>query len=276
MGLLNYISDSEAASRTGVSVATLERFVEAGYLRVESDSDGLRLFSQRELDQVFGLRPTYDDLPKTDQPKGSLATQIQSSSSESASLSVDSESPQIYWAETLPPEAPASVESSASSFYSDLTQTPVEPQEASRGAAAHARAAIVDTLGTDLSARERSPADVASSNGAAADDAARELAKLKLINEMLEKLLAMREQALDETRKERDWLRTRYERAEEKADRDQLLLLTQTQMNRRLVALQEHRQSPVRAALQWIGLLPAPQPDTAPTTISGSSQQVTR
>ena len=54
MGMTQYISASEAVALAGVSQKTLERFTEAGYLRVERESDGLLLYSSEELKQIFG------------------------------------------------------------------------------------------------------------------------------------------------------------------------------------------------------------------------------
>lgn len=42
----NFIPENEAASLAGVSVKTLIRFAEAGYLQTDKGSDGLRLFSR--------------------------------------------------------------------------------------------------------------------------------------------------------------------------------------------------------------------------------------
>ena len=55
MGLENYVSEAEAIQRSGVSIKTLQRFVEAGYLSVEVEPDGLRLYSRSQLDEIFGI-----------------------------------------------------------------------------------------------------------------------------------------------------------------------------------------------------------------------------
>jgi hypothetical protein len=83
-----------------------------------------------------------------------------------------------------------------------------------------------------------------------------ELMKLRSAIELQERLLAMREDEGKALRAERDWLRTRIEKLEDKQDRDQLILLTETQMIRRLVSKPEPRRSGFRAALEWLGLTP--------------------
>lgn len=56
MGYQDFISEVEAAELAGVTTGTLLRFVEAGYLKVDTDSDdGLRLFSRSELEGLFGI-----------------------------------------------------------------------------------------------------------------------------------------------------------------------------------------------------------------------------
>ena len=56
MGFESYISESEAASLAGVGVTTLRRFAEAGYFKIETESDGLKLYARSDLERVFGLK----------------------------------------------------------------------------------------------------------------------------------------------------------------------------------------------------------------------------
>jgi len=81
----------------------------------------------------------------------------------------------------------------------------------------------------------------------------REVTRLRHLCELQEKLLDARDEELRALRSERDWLRTRIERQEEKNDRDQLLLLAETQTIRRLIAVTEERRSPIKLALEWLG-----------------------
>jgi hypothetical protein len=79
--------------------------------------------------------------------------------------------------------------------------------------------------------------------------------------ERLRNLLAIQERMLDakddeiaDLKGQRAWLRERVEKLEEKSDRDQILLLSETQTIRSLIAYQESRKSTVRQFLEWIGL----------------------
>ena len=56
MGYQDFISEIEASSLAGVSVKTLTRFADAGYLQIENDSDGLRLFEKNEVLDLFGIQ----------------------------------------------------------------------------------------------------------------------------------------------------------------------------------------------------------------------------
>ncbi len=78
--------------------------------------------------------------------------------------------------------------------------------------------------------------------------------------ERLKNLLAIQERMLDEKddqiadlKNQRTWLRERVEKLEEKSDRDQILLLSETQTIRSLIAYQESRKSTVRQVLEWLG-----------------------
>lgn len=86
----------------------------------------------------------------------------------------------------------------------------------------------------------------------------REVTRLSTIVELQEKYISLKEQELKNLREERDWLRSRIEKLEEKSDRDQLILVSISETNRGLSKAIENRKSPLKSALEWIGLLPAP------------------
>jgi DNA-binding transcriptional MerR regulator len=84
--------------------------------------------------------------------------------------------------------------------------------------------------------------------------ASREVERLRNLVNMQEKILDSKEAELVDLRNQRAWLRERIERLEEKAERDQILLLSETQTIRTLVSYNENRRSPVRQLLEWIGV----------------------
>lgn len=56
VGSNEWIAESDAERVANISTATLKRFIEAGYLNVESAQDGSRLFSKRQLEELFGFK----------------------------------------------------------------------------------------------------------------------------------------------------------------------------------------------------------------------------
>jgi hypothetical protein len=81
-----------------------------------------------------------------------------------------------------------------------------------------------------------------------------EIQRLKNLVTLQERILDMKESEIQDLRSQRDWLRTRVEKLEEKGDRDQVLLLSETQAIRQLIGLQQKRPSAIRSLLEWLGL----------------------
>lgn len=222
MGFEDFITETEAASFTGVSVATLARFAEAGYLHVENDSDGLRLFSKPELKDVFGLQESlHKSIETVREP--ALHEAPRASSFKPPDMNFDREP---YKHDHLAFESPDSVKKEAA----PLSSAP----------------------------KESGPPIVHLLEG--------EIAKLKNIVAMQEKILELKDQDNRSLREDRDWLRTRVERQEQKGERDQLLLLSETQMIRKLISINEPKKSSIRSALEWLGFV-APQPSMSSNTI---------
>ena len=107
---------------------------------------------------------------------------------------------------------------------------------------------------------------------ASAEKTEKEVTRLRNITEVQDKILEIREREIEDLRKERDWLRTRIERLEEKSERDQLLLLAETQTIRKLVNL-THQKKPsnLRLALEWFGFV---APDRSAQIHSSSSKAI--
>ncbi|MCB0333795.1 MAG: hypothetical protein KDD55_09875 [Bdellovibrionales bacterium] len=282
MGFENYISESEAANFAGVSVATLNRFAEAGYLEIETESDGLRLFSTRELGEVFGIKqdgfstrksfghsesklrsrqqirtvePLDNDeetedasqlLSKQSSPQEDTSSYYSSVSPEQESFSVDAEPQELtsrmasFISSSLAAKHAERISNTPRSTYGALFEEIITPESKATSANAH-------PAGTSIVLEQE-----------------QRITTLERVVEMQEKILDMRESEIESLKKERDWLRSRIERLEEKGDRDQLLLLSETQVIRQLVTAQKRSSSPIRAALEWFGLV-EPQKDTPMT-----------
>lgn len=81
-----------------------------------------------------------------------------------------------------------------------------------------------------------------------------EIQRLHNLLSIQERILDSKDDEIADLKNQRSWLRERIEKLEEKSDRDQILLLSETQTIRRLISLQENRKSPVKQLLEWIGL----------------------
>lgn len=208
----NAISETEAVRVAGVSARTLSRFSEAGYLTVQVESDGQRLYQKDQLAEIFGAFQ-WDAELNTDQ--GCVAV-----ASEGACASEEGESPS-------PVSEPQ--QAATGTYYSTATATPFV-------------ARVVST--------EESSANHSSELQATQE----EIAKLKNVLALQERILDMKDGEIADLRSQRDWLRTRVEKLEEKGDRDQVLLLSETQAIRQLIGLQQQKRSTVRNILEWFGL----------------------
>jgi len=98
-----------------------------------------------------------------------------------------------------------------------------------------------------------------SDEGASVSLEAREIQRLKNLVSLQERILDMKESEVADLRSQRDWLKSRIERLEEKAERDQILLLSETQTIRKLVSINEGRRSALHNILEWLGIAKQPE-----------------
>jgi hypothetical protein len=221
----DFISEQAAINLTGMSSTTLTRFAEAGYLQQDIDSDGLRFYSKTELVRVFGSAPSGDYTP----PKPVEMTQGEPAQSCHVVLPEEDVTMASPVAEPVPVETPDA-----------------EPSPQVVGAISAAPASIVvPSVDSEAAAR------------AAHQEA--ELVRLRNLVQMQEKILDLKDSSLEALRKERDWLRVRVERLEEKSDRDQLLLLSETQTIRKLIIMSDRRRSAFRQLMEWVGIVEKPE-----------------
>lgn len=86
-----------------------------------------------------------------------------------------------------------------------------------------------------------------------------EIERLKSLLAIQERMLDAKDDEIADLKNQRAWLRERIEKLEEKSDRDQILLLSETQTIRSLLAYQESRKSGFRQFLEWVGVVPTPE-----------------
>ncbi len=94
-----------------------------------------------------------------------------------------------------------------------------------------------------------------SSAAAVASHELEEISKLKNILSLQEKILDMKDERIRSLMQETGWLRERIEKLEQKSERDQLLILSESQTVRRLIIMSHEKKSPLRTALEWLGLV---------------------
>lgn len=100
-----------------------------------------------------------------------------------------------------------------------------------------------------------------------------EIARLKNLISMQERMLDSKDDEIADLRNQRAWLRERIEKLEEKSDRDQILLLSETQTIRQLIAVQESRKTIVQHMLEWIGVSKSPEVATIPSNTDYSQKK---
>ncbi|MDZ4786380.1 MAG: hypothetical protein SGJ02_09930 [bacterium] len=235
--LQEYITESEAAKLCSISLNTLNRFVETGYLQVEKDSDGLRLFAKNELQRVFGIADaTFQEIKSKISPQfafvgnGIAEPIIEQDFSTPQTVATPSTTPMVEITPLVEPEMEKS-EPKRPHLHVVKPEENVKPEVKISEPVAIEREPIrskeVETLEFEAS-------------------------KLKNIVGMLEKILDIRETEITSLKEQIKWLQERIEKMEDRSSREQLLLLAESETVRKLVL--QNRRSPIRAALEWLGL----------------------
>lgn len=240
----NYISESEAVSISGVSVDTLRRFVETGHLAIESDGDGLKLYSKDGIQKLFGL-----------------ATLKRPSKSKSAPVTISEvnsvEQPRIVNSEPLRSMHRVKVDVVGTTTRSNIQTR--EPESASEqqnqvpetNSATHLRVLDGGVLPDEP---KQEP------NSTAIRTMEREIFKLERITSMQEELLKVKDCQIEDLRgqlkkleEQSNWLKSRIEKMEISSERDQFLIMAKTDTVMKLIT--QRKRSTVRAALEWLGVV---------------------
>ncbi|MCI5064882.1 hypothetical protein MRY87_04065 [bacterium] len=255
MGFAKYISETEAIQVCGVSASTLSRFAETGYLSVEREADGLALYNAEELSTVFGK-----EIPCAPEKKASVPAQEKSAEGEEESQR----------ATLAPPPPSQNAEPSERPEQEETVDRREPPQESAPGKPPQEKViALPIEREKAAQATERpSQNDTSEADKTKISSLEEELLRAKKVHEVNERIIEIREQEISQLRDERNWLRTRIERLEEKGERDQILLLSETQIVRQMIEQENKKRSPLRAALSWLGM--------GPSSPQGSDDQLRR
>ena len=172
------------------------------------------------------------------------------------SLSTPADSLSEEPSEEGPSDGPTSRDATTSTYYSQSEPTPMVERVA-----------------------RASPEVGDATNSSPSSPLNEEVERLRNLVTLQERILDMKDSEIQDLRSQRDWLRTRVEKLEEKGDRDQVLLLSETQAIRQLIGLQQKRPSAIRNLLEWLGLgssetIPALPSNQDIATASGSQNTI--
>jgi hypothetical protein len=261
------ISEKDAATFSGISINTLSRFADAGYLQVETGTEGSRFFLRRELESVFGTANSRLKSPsqiKTQKPKSrgtatrTLNQQVEvvKSPNHTSFNQTDSSPPVIEVNFCLDSEIPEK--------STNLNDLDYGYFEIDTGSGQQEYSPASQSLAAD---RPPSPsAEDTADKPYSLSELRRQIVLLKERIKHQESILRLKESELSDLKEQRSWLRGRIEKLEEKGDRDQLLLLSETQMMTHLVSSRTKR-SPVKLALDWLGVKDNNSLNTSQSTI---------
>lgn len=273
MGFQDYVSEVEAANICSVGAATLRRFAEAGYLNIEQDSDGLQLFSRAELVKLFQLDPSALDantnIPHGIQfsgltqkvqiervPTGSSAKVDQTHAEHfDQHFSTRNDRSEVQSIESVPLQSnqPANTQfddALEQKQSTELTQpSPITLDN-------EVKAQETQTINPSFTPPNAALTPLEQTQNSAGVDASRaEILRLQHLVTLYEKLLDYKDNEIKAAREERDYLRKRLEWHELQSERNQLLLLAESQNTRQLIATQMMRRSIIRQALEWAGIV---------------------
>jgi hypothetical protein len=220
-------SEDDAVRMAGVSLRTLLRFSEAGYLTLHRAPDGTHQYERAQVEEIFGA---------------------------SAAMSV---------------ARPTGTSSTTHRPQQDAVDLRVRDTRSAQSVP------TPDTLQSSPSVPYNTGADSCPSLETEIKVLSDEIARLRNLLTMQDRILDSKDDEIADLRSQRAWLRERIEKLEEKSDRDQILLLSETQTIRSLIAYQESRKSTFRQFLEWTGLLRDGVHASLPQPQSGDYQSKT-
>ena len=247
-----WIPEELATEYAKVSASTLARFAEAGYF-ASSVIEQRRCYPKKALQSVFGV-----EFPSPRSTGHGAAENIVPFPQSAPSQTVVTDAQQ----------SKTQVESSKEGTTSHATrQAPITDsvQESSTNV-------VTDTISNISTTHENTSPDLAIEESAIEESAIEQSSnQFKSILAMHADILERQEREIQELRSERDWLRRRIEKYEEKAERDQVLILSSSQAVKQLIDAQGPSKSIIRQALEWLGVLPEEQSKSLSTAISHAS-----
>ena len=248
----NTCSEHEASILAGVSSKTLKRFHESGYLHVTLDSEGSPLYSRSEILEIFGSFQNVE--------QGQAA--LDPSSSPGCTNFLDD----IEHASTSQAVTESLEEGLCSSPYQSASYCP-QDEITANGADELVETPLEESVLPDDRTSSATKPQKTESAGLRI-----EIERLQNLISIQEKMLDSKEDEIADLKNQRAWLRERIERLEEKGERDQILLLSETQTIRSLISYQENKRSPVRLLLEWMGISKPEETETTKSSPTNHSR----
>ncbi len=270
MSMQNLLTAEESATRAGVSVETIEMFEQCGLLDsirdLSPEGKERKLFKESDIQVVFysRLRPAQVNSfistasvasgPSTIAGGSSETMTVANDASEKVSNPVEAQSknslsPLVNQIEVSNTKIIADLETrpnpalaSAASEQSEAARLESDSNGSGKG---HAETLSNQTA--SIQTGKRSTASIIDVTNQPELDTGR---KLPSSEELIEVNRGLREQ-LEMLRSERDWLRDRVEKLESRSEREQMLLLSESETVRRLVTNSSANRSFWARALPW-------------------------
>lgn len=262
-----FLTEAQTLYLTGVDKDILDRFCETGYIKTKVLSNGETLYSKQEIERVFGkkLDSFFENVSNSDVAYHNEKNDYYQNREQKASRLIK-----------FPESAKASISSIMQDIpdFSSMENVQEKAQDVSNNDLQDDFEKMQDNLKrmqdnlekmkTEMQeAKEKERLQKENENNQNQNVNAnnlrqenetlrQEIVKLQSYARLQKKLLEVKEKEIGELKQEKDWLKERIEAQEEKNNRDQLLILSETKVIHNLIE-SNHKQSTLRTALEWFG-----------------------
>lgn len=219
------LTAAQCAELAGVSVDTIEKYVAIGLLQPTRDASGESRYRQSDIRSLFYTRKSLQ--PKLDEELPNILDLAGEDESDQ-----DSDSSLTSEKQNAPSEDDSAVDPTISQ---SAAQT--ESDTSSQGSIDHHNASSKAESDAKLNADQETTSEDAEQplTETSAVESSRETSQSREVEHAQEVQYALREQ-IEVLKEERDWLRNRVEQLELRGEREQMLLLSESETIRRLVS----------------------------------------
>jgi|GEM_PF-6387925 len=254
-----YIKLSDASNFASVSLSTIKRFIEAGYLKNTRKKDNVIYLDTNELKSLFGIADIKTVLKKENLAQNKETTKVKTQSAKEIHSTSTVIKPVIITsdkndnetkteAKNIKPETvKLIIKEEISSFKEGeetkeaaLTDKPENKIESNT---------IINTSSNENSINEHTQEQIMQDHINEI-----EIIKFKNIVALQDKILDLKDSEIKDLKQQRDWFKERIAKLEEKSEKDQLLLISETQLMSKIIASTINRKSKVQSVLEWVGL----------------------